>query len=414
MENLAAEVVNLITEDAYYHATTFNKLPKIAAAGLKVGGRGKGNYDWSGHTKGNLFATSDVAGGVDWADRTDINSAYGKNNSAVLLRLRDQNPKDYEEDEYGVTPYDRQTTKPVPADKLDIHTPETGWTPLAAHAPESLKKLDPTPKYVPTHLASKTKLKNMGSGALVSRLADANKSYQGQMHLFPTELYKENKEQIVNGVCNNLLEDSYYHATKLSHLPKIAATGLKKRNPDDDEKGNFHGFETHGANKLFASESPNRGVFWAQLLDMNIKQATDAPVVLRMRDQDPKAYMGDPIEHSSEDLYTHRSVVPKDKLDLYTPQTGWTPVAAHDPKLFTKLRPASTRYIPYEHVQQSDMLRNSRVPKPYKGQMHLFPLDLYKEAKNAVKKEGVKVPASMEATPKVSDYEDTPIGKKER
>jgi hypothetical protein len=194
---------------------------------------------------------------------------------------------------------------------------------------------------------------------------------------------------LINSIVNRLLEDTYYHATRLSALPDIAAGGLQPRNTG---RGNFGDFERHSKGKLFVSRELDRGVEWADLLDLVDK---DAPVLLRVDDQQKRDYKTDWAEDNENDAFTTKSVKPS-KLHVYTPETGWTPVGAHHPELFSKLA-SDQPYIPPD----TSKARGAK----FKGQMSLFPLDLYRSAVEDLKKE-----QPVTAPSPVIDPEDMPIG----
>lgn len=196
----------------------------------------------------------------------------------------------------------------------------------------------------------------------------------------------------VTDVVNLLLEDDFFHATKLSNLSGIAQKGL---NVNRTGSSNFTGFEKHSQKSVFAAKTLDRGREWADMLDT---QTAEPVALLRLRDQHGPykgSYDGwkeDPIEGSPLDVAKHDTGIKKDKLDLFTPETGWTPLAAHHPDLYQKLNPEG-KYIPPELKRDE-----------HKGQMALFPLELYRESVKDIQKQ------SEPEQPKES-FEDVPLNK---
>lgn len=158
-----------------------------------------------------------------------------------------------------------------------------------------------------------------------------------------------------------------FHATSNApeRLPSIAKEGLK---PNEGGKLGYNfkgGAADHSEGKLFLAGDEDDAKDWAGRVRSANKslRGVDAPsAILRARDTAGVNIDTMSPHGSGKDQYRYEPV-PTEKLDVWHSKAGWTPLAAHAPELWGKVRPG--------HLDPA--------VKP-KGQMQLFPKELYNEA----------------------------------
>jgi hypothetical protein len=109
-------------------------------------------------------------------------------------------------------------------------------------------------------------------------------------------------------------------------------------------------------NRLFVTSNMADAEDWAERLYDN-----KYPAIFRINDADPASFKPDERRENDTDAYTTEPVSP-DKIEVLHAKTGWTPLSAHSPETWKKVK--STHLDPFE--------------KP-KGQLQLFPTELYTE-----------------------------------
>lgn len=173
-----------------------------------------------------------------------------------------------------------------------------------------------------------------------------------------------NYYELVESITNILLDEDKvgYHATPLSNLVSIAKEGLT---PNTRNKYN-HGWlaaQEHSKGKTFYSTDARVLDNWQKTSPKESLRAG-----LRIRDISPTEEQEDTLAiPRGKNKFTTQTISP-DRLDLFTSRTGWTPLSAHDPELYSNLGKESNK-------------RDLRISfKQKKGeQLELFPLSLYTE-----------------------------------
>lgn len=178
--------------------------------------------------------------------------------------------------------------------------------------------------------------------------------------------------RLVESIVDELLEATRYHATSRakSRIVSIANKGLL---PNTGRKSNYQGLNDNIRGRLFVTGNTNDAEEWANDLYDSGTKRRQYPTIFRINNVNSASFKRDEVPSTDTDEYTTETI-PPEKLDVWHAKTGFTPLSAHAPEAWKKVK--QSNLDPFE--------------KP-KGQMQLFPKELYTESINSVVDELLEV-----------------------